>query len=47
MQLDVENRNENGALQANTHFTTSWQHEILNQVTRETREVDTGSTVVT
>ena len=47
VQRDVENRNENGVLRANTHVTTSWLYGILNERTRETREVDAASSLAT
>ena len=46
-RLDIENRDASGRLQANTHFTTTYEYEILNQLVREADEVDTDHSVVT
>jgi len=47
VRIDVENRDANGVLGANTHFTTEYQYDILNNVTRVSEEVDLANTVVT
>ncbi len=38
VRVDVENRDETGALQSNTHFTTIYEYEILNHTVRKCRE---------
>ena len=38
IRVDLENRDDAGALQANTHFTTIHEYEILNHRTRTCRE---------
>jgi YD repeat-containing protein len=47
VQIDVQNKNEHGELQLNTHFTTAFEYDILNYLIRATREVDTTKTVRT
>lgn len=46
VRVDVENRDDTGALGTNTHFTTTYDYEILNRVTAVTREVTPTSNVV-
>ncbi len=38
VRMDIENRDETGALQANTNFTTIYEYEILNHRTRTVQE---------
>ncbi len=47
VQIDIQNINDEGVLQANTHFTTTYDYEILNRVTRKTEEVDVDHFIVT
>jgi YD repeat-containing protein len=47
VRLDVENRDETGVLQPNALLTTTWTHGVLNEILRETREVDPLEDVVT
>ncbi len=46
VRVDVENRDENGVRGANTHFTTTYDHDILDEVIRVTRELTPGTNVV-
>jgi RHS repeat-associated protein len=46
VQIDLEHRDETGASMTNSVFTERFGHDILNNVIRETREVDTGHDVV-
>lgn len=46
LSTSVENIDENGVLQANAAFTTTYEYDVLNRLTRKTREVsDTDNTV--
>jgi RHS repeat-associated protein len=47
VRTDVQNLDENGATQANTHFTTSIDYEILDQPVRVSAEVDPTRSIVT
>ena len=47
VRVDVQNIDDQGALQPNTHFTTIFEHDILNKITREAHEVDDTHAVVT
>jgi YD repeat-containing protein len=47
VRVDVENRDDSGAVQANTHYTTEYVYDILDYVVRKTEEVDAGSNLVT
>jgi len=47
VRIDVENRDETGTLQSNTHFTTTYEYDTLNRLTRETREESSSHNVVT
>jgi len=47
VRVDVQNRDEDGALQANTHFSTVWEYEILNNPIARTEEVDSDTQIVT
>jgi len=46
-RLDVQNIDENGRQQANTHFTTIYEYEILNNLIRVREEVNTPEFIVT
>ena len=46
VRADIQNIDELGILQANTHFTTTFDYEILNRPIRMTQEVDPGHNVV-
>ncbi len=47
LHLDWQNLDEQGILQPNTHFTTSYEYEILNRPIRIRRELDPVSNIVT
>jgi len=47
VRIDIENRDENGTLQPNIHFTTTYEYDLLNNVTRYAQEVDAGHDAVT
>lgn len=47
IQTAVRNTDENGVLQANTDFTTTYEYDVLNYLTRVTQEVDVGHFIVT
>jgi RHS repeat-associated protein len=47
VRLDVQNRDENGVVQANAAFTTTYDYEMLNNLTRKTEEVDATRNVIT
>ncbi|MHC4500024.1 MAG: hypothetical protein ACYS21_13025, partial [Planctomycetota bacterium] len=47
VQVDVQNKNEQGELQPNTHFTTTFEYDILNRLTRTSEEVNSVHAVVT
>ncbi len=44
---DIQNIDETGQLQTNTHFTTTYEYEILNYLVRESQEVDADHSIVT
>ena len=46
VRRDVQNVDADGALDSNTHFTTTWEYEILNHVVRTSREREPGTMVV-
>ena len=46
IRVDIQNLNEAGVLQANSHLTTTYEYEILDRVVREVREVDPGHAIV-
>ena len=46
-RVDVLNVDENGVTQPNAYFTSTYDYEILNQLTQMTEEVDTNHTVAT
>jgi YD repeat-containing protein len=47
VRSDTQNLDELGVLQANTHFTTLYEYEILNRLARTTQEIDSTANVVT
>ncbi|MHC4675500.1 MAG: RHS repeat-associated core domain-containing protein, partial [Planctomycetota bacterium] len=47
VQVDIENRDDQGVLQPNTHFTTTLQYDILDYLTFKTEEVDPIQGIVT
>ncbi len=47
VRVDKENRDASGILDPNTHFTTVYEYDLLNYVTRKTEEVDPVKDVVT
>ena len=47
IRLDVQNVDDAGVLQANTHFTETYEYEILNYPVRMTQEVEPGVDIVT
>ena len=40
VRIDVQNRDENGLLGANTHFTTTWSFDFRNAPTQRVDEID-------
>lgn len=46
IQLDVQNRDAIGSLGSNSHFSTVWNYEILNNPVRFSQEVDESKTIV-
>ncbi len=46
-KIEVQNLDENGVVQPNSHFTTSYEYDILNYMTRKTEEVEAGRVIVT
>lgn len=46
VRVDVENRDEAGTLQSNTHFTTIYEYDALNQVVRSAAESGSYSGVI-
>lgn len=46
VRIDEENRDDTGALAPNTHFTTSYEHEILGNVTRVVQELTPTTQIV-
>jgi len=44
--VDVQNVDEDGDLQANTHFTTAYEYDTLDNLTKITREVNATQNVV-
>lgn len=46
VRIDVMNIGESGILDANTHFTNTWEYEILNNPIRTIQEIDGSSDVV-
>jgi len=47
IRIDTQNIDDQGALQANTHFTTTYEFEILNHLIRKTEEVNPDHSIVT
>ena len=47
VRTDIQNTDDAGVLQPNTHFTVTSDYEILNRVIRTTEEVDEAHSVVT
>ncbi len=47
VRVDVQNVNDSGAVEANTHFTTTYQYDILNYLTRKIEEVDASRSIAT
>lgn len=47
VRIDVQNRDESGAIQPNTHFTTLHEYDILDRCVRTTEEVAPGQNIVT
>jgi YD repeat-containing protein len=45
--LDVQNLDENGAMLPNTHFTTTYEYDLLDYLTRKTEEVEQGRVIAT
>jgi Rhs family protein len=46
IKVDIQNIDDQGALQPNSHFTTTMEYEILNFLTKESEEVDAGRSIV-
>jgi len=46
-RVDLQNKDDQGVLQANAAFTTLYAYDVLNQLVRKTEEVDPGRAVVT
>jgi RHS repeat-associated protein len=47
IRQDIQNVDEQGRLQPNIHFTTTYEYEILNYLIRKIEEVAPGDTIVT
>lgn len=47
VRVDVENRDADGALQTNTHYSVQYDYDILNRLLRESREAGPTHDVVT
>lgn len=47
VRVDIQNVNDRGLLEANTHFTTTFEYEVLNHLVRKTAEVDASRSIVT
>ncbi len=47
VRIDIENRDASGLLDPNTHFTTVYEYDLLNHVTKKTEEVDPVNDIVT
>lgn len=47
VRIDVQNVDDRGQVQANTHFTTSFDRELLNHVTRRREEVEATRSIAT
>ena len=46
-RTDVQNVDDQGVLQANSQFTTTFEYELLNKLIRKTEEVDPAHSIVT
>lgn len=46
-RVEVQNVGDDGVVQPNSHFTTTFEYDILNYVTRKTEEVEDGRSIVT
>ncbi|MHC4463999.1 MAG: RHS repeat domain-containing protein, partial [Planctomycetota bacterium] len=47
VRIDTQNKDEQGEEQSNTHFTATYEYDILNRLTRSTSEVDSNRAVLT
>ena len=47
VRTDIINSNDQGILETNSHFSTSYEYEILNYLVRMTEEVDVGHNIIT
>jgi RHS repeat-associated protein len=47
IRVNVQNMDDQGVLQPNTHFTTTYEYDILNYLTRQTQEVYPVDNIVT
>jgi len=47
VQVDLQNKDEQGVLQPNTHFTTNYEYDSLNRLIRTAAEVDSARAVLT
>ena len=47
IRRDTQNIDEAGRLQPNSHFTTTYEYEIINHLTRTTQEVEAQNSIVT
>ncbi|MHC4069304.1 MAG: RHS repeat domain-containing protein, partial [Planctomycetota bacterium] len=47
VRVDIQNRDDEGSLGANSHFTTTYEYDILGQLTQTTQEVDPCNSIVT
>ena len=46
-RIDVQNLDENGVLQPHAHFTTTYEYDLLNHMTRKTEDVGDGHAIAT
>src|SRR5262249_33521425 len=46
-RIEIQNLDENGIIQPNSHFTTTYEYDILNYMVRKTEEVEDGRVIVT
>ncbi len=47
IQIDIQNKDDQGVFQQNTHFTTTYEYEILNYLIKESKEVTSEHFIVT
>lgn len=47
VRVDTKNFDDQGNLSSNPYLTSTWEHDILNRIVRETEEVDAAADVVT